>query len=205
MSAKKAEATAVKEILTTEPAKPMVPMGHLAQKSLTLYDKAAQRKYHPLGPTTQHVVGEGAFARVVMDYKPEVQFQGHIFKTDDPEVAMAMIEDKVNFEKPWGFHVNDECLPEELAGKLTEYAIENRRIIMRALIAGKTAAEAMNEIIPELQEQRESQDQQGKPKRELMCPIVDCGKVVPEGAKNARAALVAHVRTQHPEFEGSIG
>lgn len=195
----------VATLIQDTPPVAMVPMQHLKGSRLSLRDKYAEHKYWPLGPPERTVVGSGVHARIHVKSRPKISFKGHLFTTQDPEIAMAMIEHKSNFERPWGFGVNEECLPDELQSKFIEYARENRRIIMRALVAGHSAKEAMQMIIPELQEQLVTEDKKGQPKRELMCPVLGCGKIVPEGAKNARAALIAHVRTQHPEFEGSVG
>jgi hypothetical protein len=205
MTTKKAEAEVLSDLMESTPTPALLPMAHLKGKSLTLYDRYAEHKYWPLGAPEQTVVGAGIHARVVVRSSPKIKFKNHLYRTTDPQIAMGMIEHKSCFERPWGFRVNEECLPDELQATFIQYARENRRIIIRALIQGHTAKAAMNMIIPELQAEIAKDDTKGQPKRELMCPVVGCGKVVPEGAKKARAALIAHVRTQHPEFEGSVG
>ncbi len=181
------------------------PMEFFKGGRISFRSRFAEQMMWPLGGSVTRLVTElGGNQRTVVDAKPEVKFAGHMYATENREIALAMVSNEGFFEKSCGYHVNAECLPPPLAGKYQELAIENRRRVCVALIGGKNGTEALATIDQKLQHVIEAENAPVT-STALICPVPGCGREVSGKSKGAKAALILHVRTQHPEFTGSIG
>lgn len=178
-----------------------VPMEHLGR--LSLRDKYASRRYWPMGPSVTRLVDKGPTNTVVVEARPEVKFESHMYATDDPDIALALVSDQGNFERAWGFHVNEEGLPNPVKGKFRSLHLENRRRVMIALVRGATGEEALASIDKKLQDIAR-QEQPGAPAVRFICPVPGCGKEAAGTGDDAKSALMVHVRTQHPDYTGAV-
>lgn len=139
----------------------------------------------------------------------DIKFENHLWSTRDPDKAMVMIEEETNFEREWGFFVEEECIPEgvlrELFGPLS---VDGKYVICFRLAEGKGDVAAIVNELKTLGLLGEDGTAPERPAPEpevkpivLSCPA--CGKQIDSAVvPNAQAAMRNHVRSEHPDFKG---
>lgn len=140
----------------------------------------------------------------------EAQFTKHQWETRDQDHAITMLEDQTNFERSWGYYVEEDCIPE--AGGLRDLFealdADGKYVVAFRLAENKATLE---QIVNELKEnnllgedgvapERKEEPAEEKP-LVLGCPACsaqfDASKV-----PNAQAVLKNHLRSAHPEWKG---
>lgn len=159
---------------------------------------------HPLGPprTITLVTTHGAERTPVS--KPEVLFEGHMYSTDDANIAAGLILHD-GFETREGWKIEAEaCIPDPaLAATYQKVEPEVRRKIALDLLRGKSPTEIVQNLTDEeLKPAAGPSDSDGRPLTySEVCQYPACGKVCAFEGENAytkvREMMALHNLTTH--------
>lgn len=174
---------------------------NLTKGMLRLFGTSRKAQYWPLGPPVRRFVGANA-APALVEGKPCIEFSDGKFATDDPAIAAGMVEDP-NFDRPWGFFVDDGCLPDGIRSLWADVDTTTKRELLLQLIAGVTETQALDSV--EITERMTTVSaKSGLPddlQLERICPVQNCGAKIPAGAP--MSVMAEHIGRMHPDWDPS--
>lgn len=165
--------------------------------SASFVAKHRQASIWPSGSTRTMMVDNQPVHRP----EPYVEFNDHKFATTDKYTVRGLVMES-SFLDPQGYFLDVLCLPKELRAPWGRFPSDVKRKVCLALIDGRTAAEILASLSPEVAAIPAPAEVVPAEPPVYECPVPGCGIRVegePDEAK-ARYALFEHQRLVHPEW-----
>jgi hypothetical protein len=177
--------------------KPMNLIGGMA----SFWSKFSSQGCYPCGDPSRRIVEDGSRQIVLHVDRPRVKFSNNFYQTENPEIALGLVRDKVNFaQNAWGWNLDVQCIPLELREFWPQLGREWKAKVAAALIEGASTEEVFDLIPPEeITRTKTSEGNSGQ--LEYVCPVSGCG-LRTSGGPSAQATIVTHVRLMHPDYKG---
>lgn len=167
--------------------------------------KYARQVTYPLGPTRDVLIVEGQHTRSVKDVMPEVQFDNHLYRTYDPQIAGGLIRDMNNFDQPWGWSLDPDCITGPAGMLFSHFDTEDRAEIALALVEGMDADAVLGEIDPDAVEAAKVHASEPTPiSVQIECPVAGC-EATTGIDQISRKLMAQHVRAMHPDYDPKDG
>lgn len=175
---------------------------NLATSKALFYAKHKRQQCYPCGTPFNRIVDDHGVPVRIRVPKPVVRFEQNKYETEDEEIALGLVADVTNFAKPWGWHLDIECISEDIRELYNACPPSEKAKVASALIKGASTEEAIELI--DLEKLVVVPEMKAPPQHREDCPVEGCevaitGDVTPS---EAQKAMEAHVRTMHPDWKG---